>query len=76
MPTMPCPDCGREISLIAAACPQCGRPIVRPERATNGFFRALSFGFVVALLTLGSAVAIGLFGRLSELITAVRSIPR
>jgi hypothetical protein len=26
MPTTPCPDCGREVSTLAASCPQCGRP--------------------------------------------------
>ena len=24
---IPCPDCGRQISLAAASCPHCGRPI-------------------------------------------------
>jgi membrane protein YdbS with pleckstrin-like domain len=26
MPVVTCPDCGREVSTMAAACPHCGRP--------------------------------------------------
>ena len=26
MPVIACPDCGRDVSTIAAACPHCGRP--------------------------------------------------
>jgi uncharacterized membrane protein YdbT with pleckstrin-like domain len=26
MPVVTCPDCGREVSTLAAACPHCGRP--------------------------------------------------
>jgi hypothetical protein len=26
MPVITCPDCGREVSTMAAACPHCGRP--------------------------------------------------
>jgi len=26
MPVIACPDCGREVSTMAAACPHCGRP--------------------------------------------------
>ena len=24
---VPCPDCGRQVSRLAAACPHCGRPL-------------------------------------------------
>ena len=27
MPLVPCPDCGREVSISAPVCPQCGRPM-------------------------------------------------
>lgn len=27
MPVITCPDCGRDVSTLAAACPRCGRPM-------------------------------------------------
>jgi predicted RNA-binding Zn-ribbon protein involved in translation (DUF1610 family) len=34
---LPCPDCGRQISRLAASCPQCGRPLApeKDERKAN-----------------------------------------
>ena len=36
MPLIPCPACGREISIAAEACPQCGHPNRATTQASQG----------------------------------------
>lgn len=54
MPTIPCPDCGRECSPEASACTNCGRPF--RKAANKDSSPVLNFFFYGSLAALGMVV--------------------
>jgi len=71
MPVVTCPDCGREVSTLAAACPHCGRP------SPAGFAPIVSAAPVMAEETLwrGSPSWRVLIGKVVAIILTVIVIP-
>ena len=70
--TLPCPDCGKTVSRLAASCPHCGRPmeaaqLIEQTAKKYKLIQLIGFGIcVVAVLLVAvsaacqSEVAVGL----------------
>ena len=68
MALITCPDCGTEVSSVAASCPKCGRPInVAPPRVsgkTEGLFmQSLNLGCVVMIVLAGLFLLLVIFSK-------------
>ncbi len=50
--TIPCPDCGNQVSSIAKSCPKCGRPFRRKSAVDKSSAALMIFGAVLAGLFL------------------------
>lgn len=60
MPTIPCPDCGRECSTEAAACPNCGRPCKKVDtEKSSPVVDVLFYGSLSALAV--TAIVLGVW---------------
>jgi uncharacterized membrane protein YdbT with pleckstrin-like domain len=73
MPVVTCPDCGREVSTMAAACPQCGRPSSPTSYAAPA--AATAPAMAEETLWRGSPSARVLVGKLVLIILAAILIP-
>ncbi len=63
MALVPCPECGREVSTLAAACPHCGAPLrdVQPaEKTSAGTVAAGTFGGIAGCVFAPVAILLGL----------------
>ena len=73
MPVITCPDCGRDVSTLAAACPHCGRPSSPPG------FAAMAVPAAAAMaeetLWKGSPSWRVLIGKVATMILTVIVIP-
>lgn len=48
-----CPDCGADISTVAAACPKCGRPTGRAKERAKSAMKRVATWSLLALVPLG-----------------------
>ncbi len=48
MALIQCPDCGRDVSTMAAACPNCGRPVEQPANPMDEIIVAVTSGKRIA----------------------------
>ena len=66
MALVDCPECGRQVSTLAAACPQCGFPITREvvesqaPRRGRGPSRWTDLGFWIIVVGLAVVIIMGI----------------
>ena len=70
MPVVTCPDCGREVSTMAAACPHCGRP-----SSPAGYAAPAAVPVAEETLWRGSPSARVLVGKIIVIVLAAIVIP-
>jgi uncharacterized membrane protein YdbT with pleckstrin-like domain len=70
MPVITCPDCGRDVSTLAAACPHCGRPI-----SPSGFVVPTAMPAAEETLWKGSPSWRVLIGKVVMMVLTVIVIP-
>ena len=76
MPLIVCPDCGKQISDLAASCPNCGRPIkgaqgLRVEDSNARGFLGKPGTLAHTMNVLVAAVLLGILA-LSQFISSLR----
>jgi membrane protein YdbS with pleckstrin-like domain len=75
MPVVTCPDCGRDVSTIAAACPHCGRPSPAGVQPIAQALSQSAVPFHEETLWKGNPSWLLLIGKLFAMVVTLIAIP-